>query len=615
MVPLEAEAQPQHAVVDTLPGARGARESGSGSLAALSQFVEPGTIRVAGRMALALTLTTLTIASSAALMTTSAYLISAAALHPPLTALSLAIVGTRAFGLARGVLRYLERLTTHDVSLRLLASLRVWFYATLEPLWPGQLPATHSADLMTRAVADVDTLQDAYVRLFAPPAAAVIAAIAGAAVLGAIDPLLALVGLIGAVGVSVVLSIWGAKASQQPGLSLVAARAGLQRAIVDGIQGQAELLTCGRAGSWIERVEAAQAEALSAQRRLSTVAAIQSGLALTLTHLTGLGLLARGLDLVAAGGLDAVWLAPLVLGALAAFEAFLPLPHSATAMGTILAAARRVFGVVAPTTTTRVDRGPGPASPLHSEPARLVINGLTFAYPGQPRDALQSIHLVVEPGQRTALVGPSGSGKSTLVSLIAGLWASEPGRIFLNDCDIAEMSSAERHQRISVLEQSPHLFNASIRDNLLLADPTASAERLWNMLDRVGMRTFVQGLPGGLETLIGERGLGLSGGQRQRLALARVLLRPGGLLIADEPTAHLDPDTADDLLAELCARSPSRSLIVISHDRLRFTDFDRVWHMQAGQVQGPWPETSVVVDHDLLVAPEPRPRADHPLHL
>ncbi len=587
MVPLEAETGVGPATSDKTPSEQPPSVNTRKALSGLLKLAR-GEWR---RMGLALVCATLTVASNAALMTTSAYLIAAAALQPALAALNLAIVGTRAFGLARGVLRYLERLTAHDVSLRLLARLRLWFYTSFEPRWPSRVGDVHSGDLVARAVADVDTLQDVFVRLLAPPAAAALMALTGAAILGAVDLSLAAMALTGALLVGLVLTLWVARRSTGAGAGLIAARAALQRAIIEGVQGQADLLASGRAETWIQDVAATQRKGEDAQRRLAGVSAAQTGLTVAATHLTVVAVLARGIALVEAGGLDPVWLAPIALGTLAAFEAFAALPPAATTMGAIVAAARRVFEVLGPVASREpalpgVER-PGPPSAASSE-GGLVVHDLTFTYPGQSRPTLDSISLRIRPGERMALVGLSGSGKSTLAMVLARLWEPAADTVFLSGVDITTMPIDELRGRIAVLEQNPHVFNASIRDNLLLADPSATAETLWSLLARVGLTEFVAGLPQGLDTPIGERGLGLSGGQRQRLALARTLLRPGELLIADEPIAHLDPATADLTLAELFAAAKGRCLLVISHDRLGTDDFDSVVHLQAGRVQAAW---------------------------
>ena len=587
MVPLEAEAGGGLAASDHIPSSQPASVNSREALVGLWKLARAEW----RRMGLALVCATLTVASNAALMTTSAYLIAAAALQPALAALNLAIVGTRAFGLARGVFRYLERLASHDVSLRLLARLRLWFYTAFEPRWPSRVGNVHSGDLVARAVADIDTLQDVFVRLLAPPAAAALLALVGAAILGAVDLSLAAIGLTGALAVGLALSLWVARRSSDAGTGLVAARSVLQRAIVEGVQGQADLLASGCADSWIEKIAAVQRSGEDAQRRLARLSAAQAGLTVAATHLTALAVLARGIALVEEARLDPVWLAPIALGTLAAFEAFAALPPAATAMGAIVAAARRVFEVVGPVEARRSalpdqQRPVAPSTPPSE--SGLVVYALTFTYPGQSRPTLDSIHLTIRPGERIALVGLSGSGKSTLAMVLARLWEPAVGTTFLDGVDVTTLPIDELRRRVTVLEQNPHVFNASVRDNLLLADPKATDETLWSVLSRVGLSDFVAGLPKGLDASIGERGLGLSGGQRQRLALARTLLRPAELLIADEPIAHVDSATADLILAELFEAARGRCLLVISHDRLGTDDFDSVVHLQAGRVQAAW---------------------------
>ncbi len=426
-------------------------------------------------------------------------------------------------------------------------------------------------------------------RLWAPPAAAALLAMAGTALLAVVDPALAAIALTGAALVAVALSLWGARAAQAPGAAVIATRAALQRAVIDGVQGQADLLACGQADAWLARIAATQDVSGDSQRRLAGIAALQTGLATALTHLTVLAELARGIALAQSGRIDPVWLAPIALGTLAAFEAFLPLPQTAGAMGAIVAAARRVFAIVAPEPSRASANAAPPAPTGQPETAAgLVIRSLTFTYPGQTRPALEAVDLTLEAGERLALVGSSGSGKSTLAALLTRLWDPPVGTIWLDGQDVSTLAPEAARSRISVLEQNPHVFNASLRDNLLLAQPDAPIDALWAALGRVGLKDFVAALPNGLDTLIGERGLGLSGGQRQRLALARLLLRPASLLIADEPTAHLDPAIADVVLADLFEAARGRSLIVISHDRLRAGDYDRVVHLQSGHVQFVW---------------------------
>ncbi len=593
MVPLEAEAPPPSA--DPASIARPKLPDPPDDLSVVRQLWTLARSEWR-RMGVALALAALTVGANVALMTASAYLIAAAALQPPLAALNVAIVGTRAFGLARGVLRYLERLAAHDVSLRLLARLRVWFYTTLEPSWPSQLVHARSGDLVARAVADIDTLQDAYVRLWGPPLAALLLAGVGVTVLGSVDPALAAIAMTGAAAVSVALSAWGLRASRAPGAAAIAARSAMQQAVVDGVQGQVDLLAAGQVDAWIERVATTQARAGAAQRRLAGIAALQSGGGAILTHLTILAVLARGIQLVQSDRLDPVWLAPLALGTLAAFEAFLPLPQAATAMGAIVAAGRRVFALA----TFAVPA----ASPAWAAPAdrsddltavTLTIQDLTFQYPGQTRPALEAVTLTVRSGERVALVGSSGSGKSTVAALATRLWEPPTGAIRLNDRDIVDIPVDALRRHVSVLEQNPHIFNASLRDNLLLADPAATDDTLRSVLARVGLTALLTELPAGLDAVIGERGIGLSGGQHQRLALARTLLRPSAILIADEPTAHLDPTIADAVLADLFAAAAGRALIVISHDRLRPADYDRVVHLQSGHVQFVWSQAPVAL--------------------
>jgi ATP-binding cassette subfamily C protein CydCD len=545
-------------------------------------------------IALAALLGAATIASGLGLMAVSAYLLSAAALQPSIALLSVPIVAVRAFGLARGVLRYLERLVAHTVSLRLLTRLRVWFYTAVEPLAPAGLQSAHSADLLSRAVADVDLLQEFYVRAAAPPLAALLVAAGAAAWLWSFDPSLAAALLAGLALVGLALPALSGALARRPAAAAASARALLATLVVDGVQGLPDLAAFGQTARWSARLRSAGQALAAAQRRQAAVNALQTALGSLLSNLCLCLVLVLGIVLVAAARLPGVYLAALVLGAAAAFEAVLPLPAAAQALAQGLAAARRLVAFGAPAALPPSN----PIAPAASEPAPPVgcrakpgipllrARDLRFTYePGQP-PALDGLTFDLPAGRRVALVGPSGAGKTTLLNLLCGFWPYTHGELWLDGVERRAWEPEAARRRLAVVPQAPYFFNATLRDNLRLACPAASDADLAQALSQAQLQTFLAGLPAGLDTVVGEHGLRLSGGERQRLALARALLQQAPLLVLDEPTANLDPLTERGVLAALLSASagPARAALLITHRLVGLEALDEILVLDRGRL-------------------------------
>lgn len=311
-------------------------------VARLLNFVAPFT----GWMILAALLGVATVGSGIGLMATSAWIIASAALHPSIADLQVAIVSVRFFGIARGVFRYLERYVSHHVTFRLLARLRVWFYAAIEPLAPARLMSYRSGDLLARIVADIETLENFYVRVIAPPVVAVLVSALMWVFMRGYDQRLAWAWLffLALAGVGVPALTWGL--SREPGQRWVTARAELNATLVDGIQGAADLAAFGQEAAWLERMQSSDRELARAQARMAWVGGLQNAAGSLLTSLAALAVLVVAIPLVDAARVSGVHLAVLVLAAMASFEAVLPLPVAAQYLESTLEAARRLFDIV-----------------------------------------------------------------------------------------------------------------------------------------------------------------------------------------------------------------------------------------------------------------------------
>jgi thiol reductant ABC exporter CydC subunit len=532
-----------------------------------------------GRMALAALLGFATVGSGIGLMATSAYLIAKAALHPSIADLQVAIVGVRFFGISRGVFRYLERLVSHQVSFRLLARLRVWFYRSIEPLAPARLMGYRSGDILSRIVADIQTLEHFYVRVIAPPLVAGLVALVMWLFLGSFDLSLAITYLffflLGGVGVSLLAQ----RLSRGLGRRLVALRSELNVALVDTVQGVAELLAYNQEARHQARVRALGQGLAALQRRMAWIGGLSDSSIGLLTSLATLAVLTVAIPLVTAGELDGVYLAVLALAVMASFEAVAALPQAFQYLDNSLAAGGRLFEIVdaEPAVTD-----PAPPSPT-PEGYGLAAVDLRFHYEADGPPALDGVGFVLPQGGCLAIVGPSGAGKSTLVNLVLRFWDYEEGQILLGGQDLHVYQQEEVRRVIGVVSQHTHLFNATIRDNLLLARPDAGQADLERAARGAQIHEFVQSLPEGYDTWIGEQGLKLSGGQRQRLAIARALLKDAPILILDEPAANLDSMTEREVMNSIHTLMAGRTTLIATHRLAGLEAVDEILVLREGR--------------------------------
>jgi ATP-binding cassette subfamily C protein CydC len=513
----------------------------------------------AAPMALTVVLGALAVGFGVALMTTAGYLISRAAEQPPILALTVTIVAVRFFGLARPVARYLERLVAHDAGLQALGRIRSRFYERIEPLAPAQLQQYRSGELLGRMVADVDSLQGLYVRGVGPPLVALIVSAAAVGVTAAVLPAAAVVLAAGLLAGGVLVPLVAAAVSRAAGCRQAAARGELTADLVELLRGAPELVAYGRDGDALERVRASDRELARLARRDALAAGLAEALSILVTGLTVAGVLALA---VADADLDRVLVATLALLALASFDAVSPLSAAARELSETLAAGRRVLELA--------EREPAivdPTAPLPAPtaPPVVALEGVTARYPSTEQPAVTSVELRLEPGARIALVGPSGAGKTTVTNLLLRFLDPEEGRVTLAGSDLREYRQEDVRATFALAGQDAHVFNSTIRANLVIGRPEATDGELWDALGRAQLREWVSSLPDALETLVGEEGAQLSGGQRQRLTLARALLSDAPVLLLDEPTAHLDPETARALVRDVLAAADGRSVLLISH--------------------------------------------------
>ncbi|MEU0171910.1 thiol reductant ABC exporter subunit CydD [Streptomyces massasporeus] len=542
-----------------------------------------------GRLGLALLLGSLALGSAVGLMATSGWLISRASQHPPVLYLMMAVTATRAFGIGRAVFRYAERLVSHDAVLRMLADTRVAVFRRLERLAPAGLRRVRRGDLLSRLVADVDALQDYWLRWLLPAGAAVVVSAASVGFTAWLLPEAGAVlatGLLAAgIGVPLITGAVARRAEHR----LAPARGVLATRVTDLLTGTAELTVAGALPARTARTREADGVLTRVASRAATATALGDGLTALISGLTVTAAALVGAQAVAAGRLDGVTMAVVVLTPLAAFEAVLGLPLAVQYRQRVRRSAERVYEVLdAPEPVREPERSrQAPASPFP-----LVVAGLTARHAGQGRDALAGLDLTLEEGRRIAVVGPSGSGKTTLAQVLLRFLDAQEGSYTLAGVDAYGLRSDDVRGLVGLCAQDAHLFDSSLRENLLLARKDAGEEHLRAALGRARLLDWADSLPDGLDTLVGEHGARLSGGQRQRLALARALLADFPVLVLDEPAEHLDLPTADALTADLLAATTGRTTLLITHRLAGLEAVDEVIVLDEGRVvqRGPYAE-------------------------
>lgn len=536
---------------------------------------------VRGRLVLAAGLGVGAAGSAVALMATSAWLISRAAQHPPVLYLMVAIVSVRFFGIARGVLRYGERLLAHDAALLGLRDLRVRVYRRLERLAPAGLPAFRSGDLLARLVGDVDAVQDLWLRIVLP--FVTFAFVGGGAVVFVwwLLPSAGVVVLVALAVAGVLVPSLGARVSRRREERVAPLRGELAAAGVEVLRGAPELAVAGTLPGRLDALE-------EIDGRLTTSAAASAwaaGLGAALATLAGgaavWGALALGGSAVRAGELDGVALAVVVLAPLAVFEVVLGLPGAAQQVGRVRRSLHRVGEVLqAPVPV----REPVTPVPLPAGAVTVELRGVSARWSPDAPLALDGVDLVLRPGRRTAVVGASGAGKSTLAAVLLRFLDVSSGQLLVNGVDAATAGSDDVRRMVGLCAQDAHVFDSTVRENLRLARPDAGDARLRDALAAAGLLATVEALPDGLDTVVGERGSRLSGGERQRLALARSLLADFPVLVLDEPTEHLDVATADALTRDLLDVTRGRTTLLVTHRLAGLEQVDEVLVLDAGRV-------------------------------
>ncbi|GAB4483108.1 MAG: thiol reductant ABC exporter subunit CydD [Anaerolineales bacterium] len=530
--------------------------------------------------------------SNVGLMSTSAYIISFAALQPSIALLQTSIVGVRFFGISRAVFRYLERLSSHRVTLDLLSKMRVWFYRALEPRVPQIFGRYTSGEMLSRLIGDIASLEPFYVRAVSPMLVAVLVVVAMAFWLWAVHPALAWVGIAfyliaGFVVLPVFYYITARRIAPNNAL-----RGDYSARLVLFLQGLTDLRINQRLEEFRSRLNRSAQQYGSGLYQFNAYMSLQ-GAVMTFLGYGGMWfILWMASRLVEQGRISGLLLAGLGLGVLVSFEAFLLLPQAVQHLVT----GGRAFSRLSDMVNDSQTKSFASSGVLHRiNEMSLQVENVSFCYPWwagkidhttaqEIHNGVRNVSFTLSKQRRLGIVGPSGSGKTTIINLLLGMFPPDQGAIFLDGKPLEQYDLSWWRSVVASCAQDDYLFQTTLRENLLFLNRKANEERIWQALEAMKLAEFVHQLPHGLDTYLGEQGKQLSGGERQRLLLARTLLRDAPLYLFDEPTANLDPVIAKQVIQNILDWTTGRALLLISHQAIGFDRMDEILVLEAGEI-------------------------------
>ncbi|ABP60090.1 cysteine/glutathione ABC transporter ATP-binding protein/permease CydC [Enterobacter sp. 638] len=533
-------------------------------------------------LTLGVVLAIVTLLASIGLLTLSGWFLSASAVAGFAGLYSfnymLPAAGVRGTAIVRTAGRYFERLVSHDATFRVLQHLRIFTFSKLLPLSPAGLARFRQGELLNRVVADVDTLDHLYLRVISPLVGAFVVIVVVTLGLSVLDvPIALTLGGIMLLTLLVLPPLFY-RAGKATGEKLTRLRGDYRQQLTSWLQGQAELTIFGASRRYRARMESTELSWHEAQRRQSELTALSQALMLLIGGFAVIAMLWMAAGGVGGNTQPGALIALFVFCALAAFEALAPVTGAFQHLGQVIASAVRITQLVEQTPEVKFKEG-------HSvvpERVAVQLTDVTFAYDGQTQNALDGITLTVQAGQHVAILGRTGCGKSTLLQLLTRAWDPRQGQIIFNTTPLTDFNEQALRKMVSVVPQRVHLFSATLRDNLLLASPTASDEALCAVLEQVGLHKLLE--DDGLNAWLGEGGRQLSGGELRRLAVARALLHDAPFMLLDEPTEGLDATTESQILDLLAHTMKNKTVLMVTHRLRGLANFDQIIVMDNGQI-------------------------------
>ncbi|ELS8946973.1 heme ABC transporter ATP-binding protein/permease CydC [Vibrio fluvialis] len=533
-------------------------------------------------LTLGMLLAFVTLCASIGLLTLSGWFLSAAAVAGLTIAretFNYMLPGAfvRGFAMGRTAGRWGERVVSHNATFKLLTDLRIFFFEKLAPMIPGRVSNLRDADLLNRLVADIDAMDHVYLRLISPVTVGVLGIAALTTLLCWFDMALGLT--LGGV-LLVLLLVWPVmfyKLGKRNGAELTQHKAEMRVATLDWLQGYSELTIFGAESRYRDAIYAAQEKLLANQKVNASFTGLASALLLLANGWTLVLMLWLAADGVNGQAPDPM-IALVVFATMASVELLMPIAGAFQHLGQTLTSARRLNEIILsepdvkfPSEETR-----------HSGQFDISFENLTFNYSGGEQPALKDVSLTIRAGNKVAIVGQTGSGKSTLIQLLCRYWDAQQGDIRIAGTRLQEWKESDLRAAISVVSQRVDILNGSLRDNLIMAKPTANDNELSAMLERVGLGKLLEAP--GLDAWLGDGGRQLSGGEKRRIGIARALLHDGPILLLDEPTEGLDKQTEQQIMALFKSHFENKTVIFITHRLVELETMDTVCLIEQGEI-------------------------------
>ncbi|ELH4235636.1 cysteine/glutathione ABC transporter ATP-binding protein/permease CydC [Vibrio fluvialis] len=533
-------------------------------------------------LTLGMLLAFVTLCASIGLLTLSGWFLSAAAVAGLTIAretFNYMLPGAfvRGFAMGRTAGRWGERVVSHNATFKLLTDLRIFFFEKLAPMIPGRVSNLRDADLLNRLVADIDAMDHVYLRLISPVTVGVLGIAALTTLLCWFDMALGLT--LGGV-LLVLLLMWPVmfyKLGKRNGAELTQHKAEMRVATLDWLQGYSELTIFGAESRYRDAIYAAQEKLLANQKVNASFTGLASALLLLANGWTLVLMLWLAADGVNGQAPDPM-IALVVFATMASVELLMPIAGAFQHLGQTLTSARRLNEIILsepdvkfPSEETR-----------HSGQFDITFENLTFNYSGGEQPALKDVILTIPAGNKVAIVGQTGSGKSTLIQLLCRYWDAQQGDIRIAGTRLQEWKESDLRAAISVVSQRVDILNGSLRDNLIMAKPTANDNELSAMLERVGLGKLLEAP--GLDAWLGDGGRQLSGGEKRRIGIARALLHNGPILLLDEPTEGLDKQTEQQIMALFKSHFENKTVIFITHRLVELETMDAVCLIEQGEI-------------------------------
>jgi thiol reductant ABC exporter CydC subunit len=532
-----------------------------------------------GRLAASIAAGAATIGASIGLLTTSAFLISKAALHPPILDLTIAIVGVRFFGISRAVFRYLERIVSHDLSLRLLADLRDRLVRSIHRLGPAGVASFRAGDLVGRVIDDVDEIQHVFVRVIAPPLMAIVIATVTALFALIWLPISAVTILVPFLAAAIAVPWLTRRVGAAAGRGVAHERGQMIGQTVEIIEGASVIIALGEEDRLLAAATGSADRVAAAERRTAWLHGFGDAAILVLVGVALIGTLWVSAIAVQVGNLDGTMVAVLAMLAITPFEAVAPLPAAFERLGRSLGAADRLFEVIDAESPIAPPVSP---IPIPDDPTLRTVGAVVTATTGER--ILGPVDVSIGPGQRIGIIGETGAGKTTLAHVLCRFRDPGEGVVSIGCVALSDLAPDDLRAFVGYEDDRSFLFRGSIVGNVRLGDSTASDEEVRVLIDRVGLGSWVDTLPDGIQTDVGEGGQAVSGGQRRRLALARAMLAAFPVLILDEPISGLDPATAEAVMDDLLSSADDRALMLITHRPIGLDRMDEVIILEDGVI-------------------------------